>query len=504
MDEVAVIVPLFNGARWIDETIASVRAQTRPASEIVVVDDGSLDDGPLRVRRIDGVRLLRNPGKGTNAARNHGLRRTQAPLVAFLDHDDLWHPRHLQWAIGVFEAHPEAIAVSAECTCFDAFAAVRWPPLVTPEVRPMDPWTNFPFGTMRNPSVALFRRDALTSAGGWNELADGVGDVEMPLRLTSLLPVEQGRNTFLLSDAVTVGYRVHHDSVSGVARGRHLNRCLQKLGNFVEILAWDYAHRYPERRAWVMRRLAIMDQFRQIGWDFTAGRADGFVRSVGALGELLAQEPVAFRTAAFHTLIWLLCPSALPDRRRRLLLHLHDHWPASAPDARSILWDRIESWPLRFFVLHRLRQPWRADRRDLLHRIRTASRPPVDPAHLTGGIDSDGWARSDCGLQFSRRTDQQGLRLGIELPGWAGLETFPLTVTVGADSSLHAQLASGRYDIVIPWNHADEMRIDLRCERTFPIPHDDRKRSLRIAGIHYLDRVSASRPEIRRLEPAST
>lgn len=109
---ISVVIPLYNKAHTIDAAIASVVAQSYPDWELIVVDDGSRDDGAgvvaKWVDRDPRIRLVRQPNAGVSAARNHGVRVARADHVAFLDADDVWLPRHLAQLAELRERAPEA------------------------------------------------------------------------------------------------------------------------------------------------------------------------------------------------------------------------------------------------------------------------------------------------------------------------------------------------------------------------------------------------------------
>ncbi len=108
---VSVVIPAFNGERFIGRTIESALAQTYSNAEIIVVDDGSTDATLEVVRRFgDRVRCLRQSNQGGAAARNQGVSAARGDWVAFLDQDDLWRPEKLQRQAAVFLAEP-SIAV---------------------------------------------------------------------------------------------------------------------------------------------------------------------------------------------------------------------------------------------------------------------------------------------------------------------------------------------------------------------------------------------------------
>jgi glycosyltransferase involved in cell wall biosynthesis len=93
---VGVVVPMYNASATIEETLASVCAQTYAELDIVVIDDGSRDGcGEIVERwaaRDRRIRLVRQENGGVAAARNHGAVATDAPYLAFVDSDDLWAP----------------------------------------------------------------------------------------------------------------------------------------------------------------------------------------------------------------------------------------------------------------------------------------------------------------------------------------------------------------------------------------------------------------------------
>ena len=95
--KISVVIPAYNAAAWIRRAVNSVLSQTRPADEIIVVDDGSTDGTGDIVRMYDGrVRLLQQANAGAAAARNTGILAATGDWIAFLDADDEWLPQKLQ------------------------------------------------------------------------------------------------------------------------------------------------------------------------------------------------------------------------------------------------------------------------------------------------------------------------------------------------------------------------------------------------------------------------
>ncbi|MCB1828648.1 MAG: glycosyltransferase family 2 protein [Gammaproteobacteria bacterium] len=123
----SIVVPLYNKAHVIERTVQSVLAQTERAFELIVVDDGSTDEGATKVEAIldRRVRLLRQSNGGVSRARNAGVAAAQFDWIAFLDADDEWSPEHLS-ALGVTIARcPEAVAVGTAYRRVDAEGNTR-------------------------------------------------------------------------------------------------------------------------------------------------------------------------------------------------------------------------------------------------------------------------------------------------------------------------------------------------------------------------------------------
>jgi glycosyltransferase involved in cell wall biosynthesis len=105
---VSVVIPAYNAAATLDETLRSARSQTHHALEIIVVDDGSTDATRSLAHQHaavdDRVQVVTQKNAGVAAARNNGWRRARSDLIAFLDADDLWAPTKIERQLRALEA----------------------------------------------------------------------------------------------------------------------------------------------------------------------------------------------------------------------------------------------------------------------------------------------------------------------------------------------------------------------------------------------------------------
>jgi glycosyltransferase involved in cell wall biosynthesis len=117
---ISVIIPTYNGKKYIGEAINSVLCQTCTDYEIIVVDDGSTDNTKEIIdNNFPQVRYYYLPHRGVSRARNYGIQKARGEFIAFLDADDLWLPDKLEKQIGVFNADQELMLVFTEHRFFD-------------------------------------------------------------------------------------------------------------------------------------------------------------------------------------------------------------------------------------------------------------------------------------------------------------------------------------------------------------------------------------------------
>ncbi|MCL1473554.1 glycosyltransferase family 2 protein [Argonema antarcticum] len=332
--DVAVIITLFNGAKWIRPTLESVFSQEHPPVEVVVVDDGSEDGSPEIVRSFPGVTLLRNSGKGENSACEFGFRHTNAPLVAFLDHDDIWHPSHLRILSSILEQNPQCPAAFSICLFFNSDDSLVFP---SPKLNavPFDPWRDFPKNKIPTNSSVVIRRDALNEMGGWPAKFSGCGDAYTWFRLSVAQPLIENRST-------TIGYRQHESSLNIDLRSQ------KALSYFNEALAASedaVAHRlaiYPENSDRLKRRLAVLTPMSDILKATINSDYQLLKESALAFEASLAGESTAFIKSMLNMLFWFLSPSLNIEtlaRKTDYFKILIQHWPKDARNSREALMD---------------------------------------------------------------------------------------------------------------------------------------------------------------------
>lgn len=112
----SVVIPLYNKAHTIVHTLSTVMRQNYADYEVVIVDDGSTDNGAMLIRsHFDDprIRIIHQENAGVSAARNRGIDEARGEWVAFLDGDDEWHPEYLSIMCCAIEKYPQAVMISS-------------------------------------------------------------------------------------------------------------------------------------------------------------------------------------------------------------------------------------------------------------------------------------------------------------------------------------------------------------------------------------------------------
>jgi glycosyltransferase involved in cell wall biosynthesis len=105
---ISAVVTVYNGERYIEESLTAILSQTRPPEEVIVVDDGSSDGTPDELERFGGdIRVIRQPNGGHANALNRGFHEARGDYCAKCDADDIWAPEKLERQAEALLRHPE-------------------------------------------------------------------------------------------------------------------------------------------------------------------------------------------------------------------------------------------------------------------------------------------------------------------------------------------------------------------------------------------------------------
>ena len=205
--EVSVIVPTYNRCAMLLEAIDSVLAQSFESFELIVIDDGSTDGTAEHLARVGrDIRVDRIDHRGPAAARNRGVELARAPLIAFLDSDDLWSPRKLERQLAFMRENP-GCAISQTNEIW-----IRNGRRVNPGLRHRKRAGDIFFASLRtcliSMSATMMRTDVFRACGGFDEIMEAAEDYDLWLRI--LIDHEAG----LLDDPLVTRRGGHLDQTS--------------------------------------------------------------------------------------------------------------------------------------------------------------------------------------------------------------------------------------------------------------------------------------------------
>jgi glycosyltransferase involved in cell wall biosynthesis len=228
---VAVVIPLFDRRHCILDAVDSALAQTYPAVEVVVVDDGSSDGGGELVREQAGtdprVRVVFQENRGPSAARNAGVGVTDAPFVTFLDSDDLMVPDRVHLQMDFLSGNPDVdVVVSQER--IELTPGIEPPEIAMLSLRNEEP--------AFHPISILLERRHLVEVGGFDERLRIAEDLDLLVRLR-----DAGRSIRRFPRVVTVRRYFGDNLTYGIAGTSLLTVVRKRLAALREAEAADSA-----------------------------------------------------------------------------------------------------------------------------------------------------------------------------------------------------------------------------------------------------------------------
>jgi glycosyltransferase involved in cell wall biosynthesis len=264
MPNVSVVIPAYNPGRMVSMAVESVLTQTRPAREVIIIDDGSTDDAAAALTRFgDRVRVVRQENLGVAAARNRGAWETAGDLIAFLDADDEWLPEKLERQVALFEGEPSLGLV--HCGYEEIDVNGRSQGRSIQGRRGDDVWREmllFEPSVLGGGSGSLISRRAFEEVGGFDRRLSTSADWDLYFRIARRHPVN-------FVPEVLMRYRVHGGNMHTNVRAMERDM----------LLAFSKAFADPDPQLAQVRRLAYGKLHAVLaGSYFAGGQYWGFLR----------------------------------------------------------------------------------------------------------------------------------------------------------------------------------------------------------------------------------
>ena len=280
MATISVVTPTYNRARFLPEAVASVLAQTYADLELIIVDDGSVDETRevLEPFWADGrVRYFYQENRGQSHARNLALKQAKGDFIAFLDSDDLWSPDKLEKQLAVLLEKPEVDIVHGDEAIIDENGVVisrenmrRYSGKITQRLLA---------DNSVSITTALVRRRCFDEMGGFDTSVGVADDYELWLRFSA-------RYCFHYEPGIVASYRVMADQISSDKRRRFAanERIIQKfLARYGDVLS-------PSERRWGLARFFC--------------RKARYFACIGQRGEAFSAIARALRNGPLDSVVW--------------------------------------------------------------------------------------------------------------------------------------------------------------------------------------------------------
>jgi glycosyltransferase involved in cell wall biosynthesis len=221
---VSVVIPTYNRAHLIGESIQSVLTQTFRDFELIVVDDGSSDDTETVVRRFGDprIRYTYQENKGISGAQNTGIRTAKGGYIAFLGSDDLWLPALLQLEVEILGSNPDVGLAYAKAQAIDTDGNLKSQISGTSQKYPGDTLKSALYGNFVCTIAALMRRECFDRVGLFDETLKARVDYDMWIRMAK-------HYRFAYLDRVLAHFRIHSGRYTRVKSEHFAQVCTSRI-----------------------------------------------------------------------------------------------------------------------------------------------------------------------------------------------------------------------------------------------------------------------------------
>jgi len=244
---VTVVIPCYNRAEYIQITLNSVFEQTYPNIEIIVIDDGSLDESfEILTSQKHKIRLYQHPGgenRGQSSSINLGLSKACGDYISILDSDDVFASQKIEKQVDYLETNSSIGLVYSNGMNIDSAGKEMYPLYLDGPRDGIGPEEVLESSSFNLPSNAMVRKSVFTKAGFLDESLRSAQDHDMAIRIAEIAPIGY-------LNEILWFYRRHDASIS------HL-RTLERWKNGFKILN-KASKRYPYSRHSRMRRRGVL------------------------------------------------------------------------------------------------------------------------------------------------------------------------------------------------------------------------------------------------------
>ena len=217
----SIVIPVHNAEQYIIDAIESVKQQTVKPLEIIVINDHCRDNSIHLVRNYDPEILIVNCQKrGASAARNRGIDIASSEFIAFLDADDICHPKRIEFQIGAFSKNPNAAMVFSAMAYIDHNGQQIGK---AAHIHNFDPSALsgklFVRNRIGSTSVAMVKRDVLNKSGGFDEKLAFNEEYDLWLRIALDFEIQY-------IDKALIYYRLHKQNISRFKKQQQFNETM--------------------------------------------------------------------------------------------------------------------------------------------------------------------------------------------------------------------------------------------------------------------------------------